>query len=182
MWPTVFTLVIGIAVGVAGNALYQFLRETYFRATDRVRLKGFWGERIHEGTDRVNSLGHIHYDFRRLMWVFDGTNYHNDGRPFCHFRTIASHYDRQAKKFYYVFENIHENAVHASYTGFGVLTLSKSGKAWTPSRGAFAAGNPGECFRSHTMQRLDYLPSTQEGVVATFSKLGDDPRKDVQKG
>ncbi|WP_151526147.1 hypothetical protein [Serinicoccus kebangsaanensis] len=173
MEASAWTLVLGIIVGVAANAIYQFVRDLVVRLADTMDIKGVWGERILDGEERIYSIGEIRYDVRRSMWILDGTNFYNDGRPFCHWRTVAARLDRSAKKYYYVFDNTHENAAHAGYTGFGVVNLSREGRKWTPSRGAFAAGNPGECFRSHTMVRLARAPLTREARSEAFKLIED---------
>lgn len=165
------TLAIGILVGVLGNFAYQWTRDLVARATGRIEIKGVWAERIVDGTERVHSIGQIRYDMRQQMWVFDGTNYHNDGTPFCHWRTISSYVDRKDHRYYYIFLNTHVDATHAGYTGFGFVDLEHRGGAWVPRNGAFAAGNPGEAFRSHSMVKLDEHPVTTEEVLEIFSRL-----------
>lgn len=161
-------LAVGIATGVAANALYQWLTQARSWLTDRVNISGVWGERMIGGGDRRFSVGTIRYDLRRRMWVFDGTNYYNDGRPFCHWRTITAYLDQQSKRYYYVFLNTHDDEVHTGYTGFGFVDLEKKGRTWVPRRGAFAAGNPGECFRSHSMVKLNALPVSQDQLREMF--------------
>lgn len=167
------TLLVGVVTGVLGNACYHWLKELPAWATDRIHLTGFWGERVQGYGERLNSIGVIRYDLRRAMWVFDGTNYHNDGRPFCHWKTIASYVDRAQGRFYYIFLNTHEEAGHTGYTGFGFIELKKEGRNWIPSRGSFAAGNPGEAFRSHSMVRLEALPKGIEDRLKVFNLLAE---------
>ncbi|QHU90728.1 hypothetical protein GWK74_04435 [Candidatus Saccharibacteria bacterium oral taxon 488] len=152
-------LIVGIITGVLGNAFYQWIRNMLASFTDRLDLKGVWGERVSGYGERLNSIGSIRYDLRRQMWVFDGTNFHNDGRPYCHWRTISSHVDRVAGRYYYIFLNTHEDSGHRGYTGFGFIELEKHGRTWSPVRGSFAAGNPGEAFRSHSVIRIDSVPN-----------------------
>ncbi len=167
----VLALLLGIAVGVLGNFAYQWAQTVISRVFSRIEIKGVWGERILDGDERVYSIGQIHYDMRLRMWAFDGTNYHNDGSPFCHWRTVASYVDRQAKRYYYVFFNTHVDSTQAGYTGFGFVDLERRGRAWVPRNGAFAAGNPGESFRSHSMVKLRTVPTTRAAALSAFDQL-----------
>lgn len=171
MTEFILTLALGIVVGILANFAFEWVRELLGRLFGRIEIKGVWGERIVDGVERVYSIGQVRYDMRQRMWVFDGTNYHNDGRPFCHWRTIASYVDRQHKRYYYVFLNTHVDATHAGYTGFGFVDLEWRGRSWTPRNGAFAAGNPGEAFRSHSMVRLTELPTSRTEVLDAFAIL-----------
>lgn len=175
MTSLLITLVVGIVVGVLANFCYQWVRQAISRFSDHIDIKGVWAESINDGTERLYSIGEIQYDLRRMMWIFDGTNYHNDGRPFCHWKTISSYVDTNAKRYYYIFLNTHDDEMHAGYTGFGFVDLARHGKTWIPRRGAFAAGNPGEAFRSHTMIRLEKYPEDQASVLEAFSRLPNNP-------
>ncbi|MDV6291467.1 hypothetical protein [Rhodococcus aetherivorans] len=171
MLSFLITLGIGITVGVLGNFTYQWIRDAYARFAERIDLGGVWGERMLDGTERTYSIGEINYDARRMMWVFDGTNYHDDGTAFCHWKTISSYVDRNAKRYYYIFLNTHVNSMHTGYTGFGFIDLQRQGKAWTPRSGAFAAGNPGETFRSHTMVRIAGRPDNKAAALVGFKEI-----------
>uniref|UniRef100_A0A5Q5CFG4 Uncharacterized protein n=1 Tax=Mycobacterium sp. (strain JLS) TaxID=164757 RepID=A0A5Q5CFG4_MYCSJ len=166
-------LLLGIPIGVAANFCFQWLWTVLRWSADRIDIAGVWGERIHSGHERQCSVGKISYDIWRTRWTFDGTNYHDDGRPFCHWRTISSYLDRHNKVFYYIFLNTQEEEAHAGYTGFGIVHLHKVEKKWVPVRGAFAAGNPGESFRSHSMVRLESVPENRDQARELFrQKLG----------
>ncbi|SHY17606.1 Uncharacterised protein [Mycobacteroides abscessus subsp. abscessus] len=171
MLSSLITLAIGIAVGVAGNFAYQWIREAYARFAERIDLRGVWGERMLDGVERNFSIGEINYDIRRMMWVFDGTNYHDDGTAFCHWKTISSYIDRNSHRYYYIFHNTHVDNMQNGYTGFGFVDLARQGKTWMPRSGAFAAGNPGESFRSHTMVRLGELPLNERSMLESFKKI-----------
>lgn len=171
-WIVVGTLIIGVLTGVAGNALYQWIKNAYALVTDRLEIKGIWGEGIRDGNERHFSIGTIRYEPARQMWTFDGTNYHDDGNPYCHWSTIASYLDRSSHHYYYIFQNTPHDDVHAGYTGFGFVDLVKTPKGvWAPARGSFAAGNPGECFRTHSMVRLDDAPPDAEARLHAFEKI-----------
>lgn len=165
------TFGLGVVMGVVGNFATAWLRALVARADGRIEIKGFWAESMAEGAERSFSIGQIRYDFLRRTWVFDGTNFHNDGTAFCHWQTITSYLDRKDHRFYYTFLNTHVDSAHTGYTGFGVVYLERRGKAWVPRNGAFVAGNPGEAFRSHSMLRLEEMPRSTDDVRAVFAKL-----------
>ena len=168
-----FFLLLGVPAGVVSNFLFQWVWSAVSWSSTRIDIKGTWGEKIHSGSERQCSIGTIKYDVWRSMWTFDGTNYHNDGRPFCHWRTISSHLDRHNKVFYYIFLNVQEEQAQAGYTGFGFVHLNQIEKKWVPVRGGFAAGNPGESFRSHSMVKLDAAPSSINEAQQVFhERLG----------
>lgn len=165
--------VLSIPLGMAANFAFQWALIFYRRVSERVEIKGIWAERMRSGSDRQCSIGRIRYSIRRSMWLFDGTNYHNDGRAFCHWRTISSYLDTHNKVFYYIFLNTPEEEAHIGYTGFGIVHLVEINGEWIPIRGTFAAGGVGEIFRSHSMVKIDQEPETQADTVALFrDKLG----------
>lgn len=166
----ILVFVIGVTTGVLGNFATHALRSSAGWIWEPYKIKGIWIEKIHSGEERVFSLGRIRKDLRRGMWTFEGTNYHNDGTPFCHWRTVTSHLDKQNKRFYYTFLNTPHNSTHTSYTGFGFLELTREGRHYVPTRGSFAAGNPKEQFRSHSIVKIEALPQDQRETQALFSK------------
>ncbi|MER7709735.1 hypothetical protein AB0K98_14955 [Streptomyces werraensis] len=166
-------LALGIPAGIASNILYQYLRSFVSRRFDPIEMKGIWGEYMSEPGERQCSIGEIRYDLRRSMWVFDGTNYHNDGRPFCHWVTLASYFDKTKREFYYTFSNTLAETGQTGYIGFGVLRFRRHEGKWVPDRGFFISGNEGESYRSHSVVRLDRIPTTPQETQAVFrTRLG----------
>ncbi len=106
------------------------------------------------------------------MWTFDGINYNNDGTQSGHWTTEASHLDKTAHKFYYIFTSTLVEAAHAGYMGFGIVEFRRSERTWIPDRGFFISDNENEKYRSHSMVRLDEIPTEQDAILEIFkSKL-----------
>lgn len=166
----IMLLLAGIPIGMAANACYQWAKVGIGWISDPIRMSGTWVERIHSGTERQFSIGEIRWNVRRSIWDFEGTNFHNNGVPFCHWKTITSYLDRDNKRFYYTFLNTPDDSSHTSYTGFGVLELAKRGRSYVPCRGSFAAGNPGETFRSHSMIKVDRAPANPQETRDLFAR------------
>ncbi|MEC3979526.1 hypothetical protein [Amycolatopsis sp. H20-H5] len=165
-------LLAGIPFGVAANYIYQYVKSKTDRMYDPIKMIGNWGELVDDSGERRCSMGEIRYDRRRKMWTFDGTNYHNDGRPFCHWTTEASYMDKSAREFYYIFTNTLVESGQKGYMGFGVVRFRRQERAWVPDHGFFVSGNEGETYRSHTMVPLDGIPTNQSEVRKLFlSKL-----------
>lgn len=172
MANTFITLVLGVVIGVLGNLAYQWIQSLYAWWSGRVDLEGYWGQRIHERAERSYSIGQIHYNMRQRMWTFDGTNYHNDGRSFGRWKTVASYVDGRTSRYYYVFLCTHLDGAHASTLGFGYMDLEWRKRAWVPRSGALAAADdPDEAFRSFSLTKLDEPPGNREQVLEVFRKL-----------
>jgi hypothetical protein len=171
----VWLLLAGVPLGVLANYLYQYAKGRTDRMFDPMKLAGYWGELMSTPGERRCSLGEIRYDRRRGMWTFDGTNYHNDGRPYCHWTTEASYLDKSAREFYYIFTNTLVESGQKGYVGFGVVRFRRQGGAWVPDRGFFISGAEGETYRSHSMVPLRSLPRNQSAIGQLFqAKLGLD--------
>ncbi len=166
-------LVIGIPFGVAANAAYHYVRIVTGRTFDRIQLEGKWGEYVENYSDHQYSIGEIRYDLRRRMWAFNGTNYYNDGRPYCHWETLASYFDKTKREFYYTFHNTLLKSSQTSHVGFGVIRFRREEGKWIPDRGFFISGSEGESYLWHTMVPLDRIPVGREEVRAVLtSNLG----------
>jgi hypothetical protein len=169
----VLLLVLGIPFGVVANGVYQYVKAIADRRFDPIEMKGAWGEFIGDSEGHQCSIGEIRYDMRRRMWVFDGTNYYNDGRPFCHWVTLASYLDKSSRIFYYIFSNTPAEAGQTGYIGFGVVRFRRDQGKWVPDRGFFISGKEGESYQSHTLVPLDRIPATADEIRAVFaSRLG----------
>jgi hypothetical protein len=166
-------LLLGVPAGIAANGLYQYLKIFTSRRLDPIAMEGVWGEYISEPGERQCSIGEIRYDLRKRMWVFDGTNYHNDGRPYCHWVTLASYFDKTKREFYYTFSNTLTETGQTGYIGFGVLRFRRHEGKWIPNHGFFISGSEGESYRSHTVVPLDRMPSSSQETRAMFvTQLG----------
>lgn len=166
-------LITGIPLGVVANYAYQYARTRTDRMFDPIKMAGKWGELVNAPGERRCSIGEIRYDRRRGMWTFDGTNYHNDGRPFCHWTTEASYLDKSTREFYYTFTNTLAESGQKGYIGFGVIRFRRQERTWVPDRGFFISGNESEMYRSHSMVPLESIPTSQTEIHEVFrSRLG----------
>jgi hypothetical protein len=163
----------GIPFGVLANYVYQYAKSKTDHMFDPIRMTGKWGELVGGSGERRCSMGEIRYDRRRKMWTFDGTNYHNDGRPFCHWTTEASYLDKSARELHYIFTNTLVESGQKGYMGFGVVRFRRQEHAWVPDHGFFISGNEGETYRSHSMVPLEDIPTGQGKIRDLFrSRLG----------
>ncbi|KUO12248.1 hypothetical protein AQJ58_10410 [Streptomyces sp. DSM 15324] len=102
------------------------------------------------------------------MSAFDGTNYHNDGRPFCHWTTEVSYLDKKTRTFRYIFSNTLAESGEKAYIGFGVVRFRRDGRAWLPDRGFFISGNQREQYRTHSMVPLHMIPTDPVAIREVF--------------
>ncbi|WP_141715541.1 hypothetical protein [Streptomyces sp. DvalAA-19] len=166
-------LMAGVPFGILASYGYEIIKSRTDKMFDPIKMEGKWGELVAADGERRCSMGEIRYDKRRAMWAFDGTNYHNDGRPFCHWTTEASYLDKTSRTFHYIFSNTLAESGQKSYIGFGVIRFRREQRAWVPDRGFFISGNEGEAYRSHSMVQLDTIPVDQVDVQQVFrSQLG----------
>ncbi|MDX3531773.1 hypothetical protein P1P75_36615 [Streptomyces sp. ID05-39B] len=168
-------LIAGVPFGILASYCYEFVKSKTDRMYDPIKMEGKWGELTSTPGGRRCSMGEIRFDKRRGMWAFDGTNYHNDGKPFCHWTTEASYLDKTNRIFHYIFSNTLVESGEKAYIGFGVVRFRREGRAWLPDRGFFISGNQGEQYRTHSMVPLDAIPTDQAAVREVFrSQLGLD--------
>lgn len=152
-------IVIGLVVGIVGSLtasyLYKYIEHRRFM--HRVDIEGVWAEIIPQSLGRRTSLGRIHYDERRKMFLFDGTNYNDTGEPFCHWDTVASYLDTEARRFYYIFVARLDGSLENTYSGFGVLNLAPQTPGSTvlvPFDGYYVSASVDGRPMSHSMQRV----------------------------
>lgn len=149
-------LAAGAALGVAGNFAYDAIRALLDqRSNGKLAITGVWGEWTPHGYGRQFSVGEIKYRFWKRRFDFNGTNYYNDGRPFCHWVTTASYIDRKNGEFHYIFANKDLNSPHVSSYGYGVVTLAEISKRVVPTGGFYLYSGPdGARQMTHTMNRV----------------------------
>lgn len=148
----------GAILGIGGNFAYDWLRATLDTRSDgKLDIAGTWGEWTPKGYSRQFSVGVIRYRFWKRRYEFDGTNYHNDGSPFCYWRTTSSSIDRSRREFHYVFETRDAASMQVTLYGYGVISLVREGKLLVPGDGfyIYSTGDDSARQMSHTMQRLD---------------------------
>lgn len=149
-------LVAGAVLGVAGNFAYDAIRVMLDQRSDgKLAITGVWGEWTPDGFGRQFSIGEIRYRFWKRRFEFNGTNFYNDGRPFCHWATTASYIDRERREFHYIFANQDLNSPHVSSYGYGVVSLAEIGKRIVPTSGFYLYSGPnGARQMTHTMNRV----------------------------
>lgn len=132
--------------------------------TGRLDRKSDWLEYVPKGELRQFSVGRFRYSLRRREWEFSGTNFNNDGSPFCHWRTVKSLHDTGSQTFYYVFHTEAIDSPQTTSTGFGVIKLKKEGRRMIPQHGYYNYTQPnGDPISvQHTMQQIDHIPSEYE--------------------
>ncbi|MGY3565082.1 hypothetical protein [Sinomonas sp. RB5] len=123
----------------------------------RVDIKGAWAEWVESGDDRCFSVGVIERRAFTSQYVFDGTNYHNDGRPFCYWRTVKSHFGQDKSEYIYVFATKDVTSLQTTSYGYGVVNLASDGKSLVPAGGfyMYSVGTNTALQRDHTLKRAD---------------------------
>lgn len=161
-----------ILMGLLVNVTYHTLAGSFKRFSRNTDMKGIWLERMEDNEERTCSIGIFRYNWMQRKWLFDGVNYNADGSIFCEWKTHHSYIDQKQGKYYYIFSNTQAGSRNMAYEGFGSIKLEHDGKKLTPVSGAFAAGNPGETFRSHTMERISYhkIPRSQKEALRIIEK------------
>jgi hypothetical protein len=159
---------IGFVLNVAASYVYDKLRVVLSKR--KVKIDGLWAEYLPESSDHQYTFGRIYFDKARGFYAFDGTNYRNDGQPFCHFQTVTSHIDLDTHEYFYVFVAQVENELDRRYYGFGVVNLTVDDKgALVPARGHYVSANVDGKPMSHTIVPADELGSAPNGAaVITF--------------
>lgn len=147
-------LIIGAVLGVAGNFLFEYLRSRLERNSGgKLAIEGTWAEWTPDGYGRQFSVGVIKYRFWKRRYDFNGTNYHNDGRPYCHWYTTASFVDKERNELHYVFANHDLATPQVQLYGYGVVKLGESGDRLVPLSGFYLYSGPsGARQMSHSMR------------------------------
>ncbi|MEQ1737640.1 MAG: hypothetical protein ABL886_14700 [Rhodoglobus sp.] len=166
-------LLLSIPIGIAVARIDVFILWLINRNKfGRLRITGNWAEWIEQSQGRQFSLGRIEYNVFRRRYNFDGTNYDNDGSPYCHWDTVSSSLDFDKLEFHYVFATRLVSSRQITSHGYGVVHLERDGGELRPvdgyymyaelgaSAGAFAFG--------HTMVSIDSLPVSRNANAAEF--------------
>lgn len=148
--------IVGAVFGIGGNFVFEYLRALVARNSGgKLAIEGTWCEWTPEGYGRQFSVGVIRYRFWKRRYDFDGTNYHNDGRPYCHWRTTASFVDKDRNEFHYVFANYDLAAPQVQSYGYGVVTLLAEDDDLVPRAGFYLYSGPsGARQMGHTMVKV----------------------------
>ena len=151
----------GIGLGVIASVIGGFIHDKIKQMQTRdpaLAIEGTWGEFVPKSEGHQYTLGRIYFDIQAKRYAFDGTNFFNDGRPFCHFETVASHVDPARRKFFYVFTASVEGESDRVYYGFGVVNLApQSTGELAPVDGHYVSDSIDGEGMGHTMKRLDDL-------------------------
>ena len=154
MW-TVLGIVGAISTGIFSNYLYTIISTSMANRRLRLDMDGTWGEFVPDSIGRRYSVGTIYFDRRRGFYCFDGTNFEDTGKKYCHWQTIMSYLDRDGAKFFYLFSAHMERGLDKTYYGFGVVNLERgSNGKLVPADGHYVSANIDGHPMSHTMQRL----------------------------
>ena len=154
----ILTLILGVPVGVFATVVYDSILRLIRNARHgRVDINGTWIEWVPNCYGRQFSIGKIRYDVFRRQYVFDGTNYRNDGSPFCHWRTVSSYLDLNAYEYHYVFATKDVMSMQTTSFGYGVMSLVANGKRLIPAGGSYmyATGKDTAMQMSHSMKKID---------------------------
>ena len=169
-----FFAALGIPVGVIATRLDVALLWVVSRIRfGKLRLKGNWAEYVPDSTGRQYSLGTIEYDIWHKRYNLNGTNYQNDGTPFCHWKTVTSHLDRENGRFHYVFDTTEAGSLQISSSGYGVVNLERQGKELVPIDGyyVYVTSERDAISVSHTMDRMGVRPTRTRNVSAILDNL-----------
>ncbi|HEY0329868.1 MAG TPA: hypothetical protein VGC77_12300 [Rhodopseudomonas sp.] len=156
---------IGVVSGIASNLIFQIFWSMYQVHKIRkkqipIDIEGDWGEYIEHsvtegGLAHQYSFGKIYRDESRGMYLFDGTNYRNDGSQFCHWQTITSYLDIQQKRYLYIFAAQMDGESDKTYYGFGVISLAQDAQGHlVPIQGHYNSANIDNKTMPHTMLRV----------------------------
>lgn len=157
-------LLLGVPIGVLGARADWLILRAWERWTlGKLRIKGHYAEFVPNSVGRQFSLGSISWRPSRRQYAFDGTNYRNDGEPFCHWRTVSSYLDRETNEYHYVFRTTAIGSLRLMSYGYGVVNLVQSEGALVPQDGYYVYVTPtGEVVSvDHTVVRIDALPATR---------------------
>lgn len=119
----------------------------------KLSIRGHWAEWIPGSTGRQFSIGTIQYNVFQRRYNFDGTNYRNNGDPFCHWRTVTSYLDFGKLEFHYVFATKDVDSMQTTSYGYGVLQLVSRDGSLIPEDGyyIYANGHDAAVSQSHTL-------------------------------
>lgn len=161
-------LVVGFVVGIGGNIVANVLWEKLdkLRSTRRcgqLEFEGKWAEYVPNSIGRQFSLATVEYRRSKKIYELNGTNYQNNGDPYCHWRTVASYLDLENYVYHYVFATTDVGALNVSSYGYGVLNLIRSGDSIAPQDGYYVYVTPsGTAISvSHTFKKITNLPANR---------------------
>ncbi|MDR3500680.1 MAG: hypothetical protein P4L72_15810 [Parvibaculum sp.] len=135
-------------------ATYLYGMISYIMTRRRFNVEGVWAEYIPGSIGHQYSLGRIYHDKRRKIYAFDGTNYRNDGKKYCHWETVTSYVDVDRQKYFYTFNAQIEGELDKVYYGFGVVNLMPNNAGvLVPSDAHYISASVDGKAMSHSMIR-----------------------------
>jgi hypothetical protein len=151
-------LVVGI-LWLTVDATHKF-RARRAIAHLRDALEGVWVEYIPDSEGRRISIGRIYFDDQKKTFQFDGTNYHDDLRPYCYWQTVASIFDHHELKLYYTFKAQVVNQLDKTYYGFGWVCMGRDGGHFNVDDGHYVSANIDGRPMTHSMNRPPVLQAS----------------------
>jgi len=166
-------LVLSIPVGVVAARLDVVLLWAISRVRyGKLSLSGHWAEWIPGSDGRQFSIGTIEYNVLRRRYNFDGTNYKNDGDPYCHWQTVTSYVDFEKLEFHYVFATKDVVSLQTTSYGHGVVQLVRRDGSLIPEDGyyIYATGANSAVCHSHTMLPIEMVAPNRNHNAAELLK------------
>jgi len=135
-----------------------------------LQIRGNWAEWVPGSIGRQFSVGSIQYNVFRRQYSFDGTNYNNNGDPYCHWKTVTSYVDYDKQEFHYVFATKDVATMQTTSYGYGVVNLVSRGGVLAPEDGYYIYATPdGSALSlSHTMVSVSSIPARRTSNARDF--------------
>jgi hypothetical protein len=166
--------------GVGGASRRVFCLGRRAASLREAEHQGALGEWIPGSAGRQFSIGTIQYNVFQRRYNFDGTNYRNNGNPFCHWRTVTSYLDFSKLEFHYVFATKDVDSMQTTSYGYGVLQLISRDGSLIPEDGyyIYANGHDAAVSHSHTLVPVVKVPDNRNDnatklLTATFPGHAD---------
>lgn len=123
----------------------------------RRALEGVWVERIPGSIGHSVTIGHIRFDMKKKMFVFDGTNYSDDLHPYCYFETISSSVNLDSRSLLYYFKAQLDGQLNVTYYGYGWVGFSENGGNFSVDNGHYVSVDVDPKAMTHSMIKLSML-------------------------
>lgn len=160
-------LVLGIPIGLVTTWIAALIMIGWARLQHgKLAISGHWAEYAETSTGREFSIGTLEYQWFRRRWEFNGTNYHSNGTPLCHWQTTSSTLNLQTGKFFYIFDSTDVGRFQSSSTGFGCLNLIRRHKTIVPEDGYFMYHDAEAVSVSHSMVPIARIPDSRGDSAA----------------
>ncbi|MDX1882712.1 hypothetical protein [Mycolicibacterium sp. 120270] len=169
-------LALGVVLGIGGNLAANLAQNAIDTRRERkqfgpVNIEGVFAEWVPDSKGRQFSIGQIRYVKSSKRYDLDGTNYRNDGEPFCRWRTVASSLDLRNRQYHYVFVTTNFETPNTNSYGYGVIYLDSQGDGLEPVDGYYVYVDDTQWSRkaisvSHTMDRIHSMPESRNANMA----------------